>query len=167
MTSDKNSQEDEFTHLYRKFGPMVLRRCRYLLKDEERALDAMQDVFIRIMERRQNLSAISSSLFYTVATTVCFNRIRSEKLRSSPQIDHLLDSIADNCTVHHEEATDAAMMLDYIFSESRDDTRYMAVLHYVDGLTLEETAREMKMSVSGVRKRLSVLRKKALLCAGE
>lgn len=36
----------------------------------------------------------------------------------------------------------------------------MAILHYVDGLTLDETAAEMGMSVSGVRKRLRVLKAK-------
>ena len=26
---------EDFSTLYEKFGPMVLRRCRYILKDEE------------------------------------------------------------------------------------------------------------------------------------
>jgi RNA polymerase sigma-70 factor (ECF subfamily) len=34
----------------------------------------------------------------------------------------------------------------------------MAVLHYVDGLTLEQVAAETGLSVSGVRKRLKKLR---------
>jgi RNA polymerase sigma-70 factor (ECF subfamily) len=34
----------------------------------------------------------------------------------------------------------------------------MAVLHLVDGLTLEEVAAEMGLSVSGVRKRLRTLK---------
>jgi RNA polymerase sigma-70 factor (ECF subfamily) len=38
----------------------------------------------------------------------------------------------------------------------------MAFLHYVDGLTLHETAKETGLSVSGVRKRLAGLRAKAL-----
>jgi RNA polymerase sigma-70 factor (ECF subfamily) len=38
----------------------------------------------------------------------------------------------------------------------------MAVLHYVDRLTLEETAVEVGLSVSGVRKRLRRLREKGL-----
>jgi RNA polymerase sigma-70 factor (ECF subfamily) len=33
----------------------------------------------------------------------------------------------------------------------------MAVLHYVDGMTLEETAETVGLSVSGVRKRLRSL----------
>jgi RNA polymerase sigma-70 factor (ECF subfamily) len=38
----------------------------------------------------------------------------------------------------------------------------IAVLHLVDGLSLEETARETGMSVSGVRKRLRQLRERAV-----
>jgi RNA polymerase sigma-70 factor (ECF subfamily) len=34
----------------------------------------------------------------------------------------------------------------------------MATLHYLDGWTLEEVAREVGLSVSGVRKRLRSLR---------
>ena len=37
-------------------------------------------------------------------------------------------------------------------------TRTIAVMHLVDGLTLEEVAREAGLSVSGVRKRLRTLR---------
>lgn len=155
---------DDFAALYEKYGPMVLRRCRFLLKDEEKALDAMQDVFVRILEKRTSLTSVCSSLFYTVATRVCLNRIRSDKVRSGPSVENLVVEIADNVNANHEEVTDASVLLDSIFSETKDDTREMAVLHYVDGYTLEETAQKMNMSVSGVRKRLSVLRKKAVIC---
>ncbi|HPO03532.1 MAG: sigma-70 family RNA polymerase sigma factor [Spirochaetales bacterium] len=157
---------DDFGELYGKYGPMVLRRCRFLLKDEERALDCMQDTFVRIIERRERLSGVCSSLFYTVATSVCLNRIRSDRLRRGPQIENLLHEIEDSKSARHEEIVDTAALLDQIFEDTKDDTRTMAVLHYVDGLTLEETAEEMRMSVSGVRKRLAVLRKKALRDAG-
>jgi len=167
MNATNSVTTENFEELYQKFGPMVLRRCRYILKDEEKALDAMQDVFVRILERKDRLTGVCSSLFYTVATSVCLNKIRSDKIRRGPQIDNLLDAIADNNTAFHEEVTDTVLLLDNIFTDTKEDTRTMAVLHYVDGLTLEETAAEMKMSVSGVRKRLSGLRKKALVCAGE
>jgi len=48
-------------------------------------------------------------------------------------------------------------MLDAIFGGERESTRTIAVMHYVDGMTLEEVAREAGMSVSGVRKRLRML----------
>lgn len=167
MTASGNITLESFEELYGKYGPMVLRRCRFLLKDEDKALDSMQDVFVRILERREKMSGVCSSLFYTVATNVCLNRIRSDNVRWSPQTDGLFDGMADNKSAHHEKTTDDRLFLDYIFADAREDTRTMAVLHYVDGLTLEETAAEMNMSVSGVRKRLSALRKKALKCGGE
>ncbi|MEE0876707.1 MAG: sigma factor-like helix-turn-helix DNA-binding protein, partial [Fibrobacteraceae bacterium] len=47
-----------------------------------------------------------------------------------------------------------------LFSKEPESSRTIAVLHYVDGLTLEETAREVSLSVSGVRKRLRALKAK-------
>ena len=41
--------------LYEKYGPMVMRRCRQLLKDETEALDATQDVFVQVLRRRDRL----------------------------------------------------------------------------------------------------------------
>lgn len=161
MATEKNVSISNFDELYRKFGPMVLRRCRFLLKDEEKALDAMQDVFVRIIERSESISSMCSSFFYTVATRVCLNKMRSDKVRWAPQIDEVLDSIADTCNAGHEELTDASMLLDSIFADTKEDTRNMAVLHYIDGLTYEEVAEQMHMSVSGVRKRLTVLKTKA------
>ncbi len=46
---------------YRKYGPMVLRRCRSILKDEESALDAMQDVFVKILKKEKELTGDSPS----------------------------------------------------------------------------------------------------------
>ncbi len=154
---------DDFTGLYQKFGPMVLRRCMYLLKNEEKAYDAMQDVFVRVIERRTELSTVCSSFFYTVATRVCLNRIRSDRLRDCPSLDNLVTEIQDNISVNHEDVADSAALLERIFKEEKASTREMAILHYVEGYTFEETAEKMNMSVSGVRKRLSVLRQKAAL----
>ena len=53
--------------------------------------------------------------------------------------------------------------LDKLFEEEKETTRLIAVMHYVDGLTLEETASQIGLSVSGVRKRLRNLRKKGLI----
>jgi len=43
--------------LVRRYTPMVIRRCRQLLKDEDEAMDACQDVFVRLLERRGRLEA--------------------------------------------------------------------------------------------------------------
>ena len=56
-----------------------------------------------------------------------------------------------------EPSIEARSVLDRLFG-NEPSTHTIAVLHYIDGKTLEETAREVEMSVSGVRKRLRKLR---------
>ena len=152
---------EDFDSLYRKFGPMVLRRCRFLLKNEEKALDAMQDVFVRLIERKERITDVCSSLLYTMATNVCLNKIRSDKLRSGPEFEVIAEIVEDSTTSLTEQKIETSILLDCIFSERDSKDRQIAILHYVDGYTLEETAEITKMSVSGIRKRLNKLREYA------
>ena len=86
----------DIDQLYRQYGPMVMRRCRQLLRDEDLALDATQDVFVRLIERRDHLRAdYPSSLLYRIATNLCLNRIRDAKKRKTSTDQKLLEQIAD------------------------------------------------------------------------
>ena len=87
---------EDFDTLYNQYGPRVLRRCRFLLKDEDKALDAMQDVFVRLIERKEKISNICSSFMYTMATNVCLNKIRADKLRSGPEFDVIAEIVEDH-----------------------------------------------------------------------
>jgi RNA polymerase sigma-70 factor, ECF subfamily len=147
---------------YKKYGPMVLRRCRMLLCNEEKALDAMQDVFVKLIKKEKELIDNSpSSLLYRIATNTCFNILRSEKRKSHINNDEILLNVPGKD--EHENRVLTNHFLDKLFEEEKETTRMIAVLHYVDGLTLEETANEIGLSVSGVRKRLRNLRKKGLI----
>jgi len=152
----------DFGELYQKFGPMVLRRCRYILKDEEKALDAMQDVFLKIFENKCKIKDLCSSLFYVTATRVCLNKIRAEKLRTGPCLDEMAEIIADEFSEKENLKIEAAMVLEKIFEGRDEKDALIATLHYVDGLTLEETAAQVGMSVSGIRKKIDNLKKYSL-----
>jgi RNA polymerase sigma-70 factor (ECF subfamily) len=93
---------------------------------------------------------------YTTATNLCLNRIRDRGRHGKTDDDHLLYEIA---TLDDTEArVGASSVLGRLFGQSPVSSRTIAMLHYVDGMTLEETAQEIGMSVSGVRKRLRGLR---------
>lgn len=142
---------------------MVLRRCRQLLKNEDLALDAMQDVFVKVLNRKNSLTdSYPSSLLYTIATNHCLNVIRKEKRISSD--DEILERIVSAEAV--EDRAVNRMFLDQLFNDQKPSTRTIAVLHYMDGLTLEETAEMSRMSVSGVRRRLRKLREAGLNLEG-
>lgn len=162
-----NISKEEFEHLYNKFGPMVLRRCRFLLKDDLKAQDAMQDVFVRILESNYGKQDLCSSLFFTTATRICLNQIRSDKYRNHLQIENLSDLIEDSFSTKQKEIINVSLLLDTIFSQRDSLDKEIATLYYVDDYNLEETAAKVKMSVSGVRKRLAGLKKYAEKYVGE
>ncbi len=143
--------------LYLRYGPMVLRRCQTLLKDDARAKDAMQETFIRVLEKYAGKEIESpSSFFYQISTSVCLNQIRHEKVKQkvAPELEYV-STFCDGL-----EKGIWSRMVSTLFETELESTKYLAVLVYVDGYTLEEAAEEVGLSVSGVRKRLRGLKQR-------
>jgi len=151
---------------YLRYGPMVLRRCRTLLRDPAKAEDAMQDVFVSVIRHEETLrDEAPGALLLRVATNICLNKLRGERRRpEDAQTDDdlaLRIAQADDGGSDAESRTLARSVLGKLFGG--DDplaasTRSLAFMHLVDGLTLDEVARESRLSVSGVRKRLRGLK---------
>jgi RNA polymerase sigma-70 factor (ECF subfamily) len=138
--------------LYRRSGPMVFRRCRQLLGQEHEALDAAQEVFLKVARARLRLEGNApSALLNRIATNECLNRLRG-RTRAAAPLEEALSVIA--ATEDAESRSLARRVISRLFGQELPSTRTIAVLHYVDGLTLEEVAQEVGLSVSGVRKRL-------------
>jgi RNA polymerase sigma-70 factor (ECF subfamily) len=147
---------------YRRYGPMVLRRCRALLRQEEAAVDAMQDTFVQLLRYQDRLDEQApSSLLYRMATNICLNKIRTSKRKPEDSDDELVQRIA--AFDDSEGRLLAKLKLDEIFAKEKPSTRTIAVLHLVDGFTLEEVAEQVGLSVSGVRKRLRALKSRLSL----
>ena len=144
---------------YINYGPMVLRRCRQLLKNEEKALDAMQEVFTKLLLHRERLKNLyPSSLLFRISTNVCLNMIRVQHRHQSIHDENILTKIA-----LYDESENRLIIkdiLERIFKKEKKSTREIAVMHFVDGMTLKEVAAEVGLSLSGVRKRIEGLRKR-------
>jgi RNA polymerase sigma-70 factor, ECF subfamily len=161
MTSSIRERGVDVDGLYRRFGPMVLRRCRDLLGSEEAAADAMQETFVRVLRNQETLRGdYPSSLLYRIATNVCLNMMRSARRRPSVPAGELIETVAGSENVE-ARVLDAALV-EQIFSGVRASTRRAAEIHYMECATLEETAERVGMSISGVRKRLDGLRRQSL-----
>jgi len=144
---------------YRRYGPLVYRRCLRILRSEAQAEEAMQDVFVELVRRHAQLEDRGlSSLLFQIATHVGLNRLRTRRRHPEQEDDRVLALIAHDEQL--EERSLAEGMLSRLFGREPPSTRVMATLHYVDGMTLDEVAAELQMSVSGVRKRLRKLRER-------
>ena len=145
---------------YNKYGPMVFRRCMQLLRAEDDALDAMQDVFVNLLKQSKRLKGdYPSSLLYTMATNTCLNRFytrkrQRENLVSEEQVEAVF---LDN----GYEKVNARLLIEDIFRTESEVSRVICFMHHVDGMTLEEIGNTVGLSISGVRKRLIKFNKRA------
>ncbi len=156
MKGQNKPMQIDVEALYRRYGPMVLRRCRAILRDEDWAMDAMQGTFLRVLENRAALTdRYPSALLYRMATNVCLNMLRGRRRR--PAISADPDTIAGKEDL--EERVLDAYLLEQILSGTAEGVRKAALMHFRDGETLRETASGLGLSVSGVRKRLDSLRR--------
>ena len=146
---------------YRRYGPLVYRRCLRLLRNEAQAEEAMQDVFVALVRRRESIEDRGlSSLLFRMATHVSLNRLRTRRRHPEDDDERLLLRIAEDEQL--DERSVAGQLLERLFGREVASTRVMATMHYLDGMTFEEVAAEFSMSVSGVRKRLRTLRERLL-----
>lgn len=131
---------------------MVLRRCRALLRHDASAQDAMHDVFVQALRAQASLRSDSgAAFFHRLATNVCLNRLRSARRKPEDEGDAMVLAIAADLDL--EARAHAQSALKRLFADEPETTATVAVLHYLDGMTWDEVARELGLSVSGVRKR--------------
>ncbi len=70
---------DEIEKLYEQYGHWVFNRAKGILKDEETAWEAVQDVFLKVLEVGSGFRGDSSpwTWLYRITTNHCLNLIRS------------------------------------------------------------------------------------------
>jgi RNA polymerase sigma-70 factor (ECF subfamily) len=140
---------------YEKYLPMVLRRCRAMLGNEEDALDAAQDVFVKVLRAKKRLHGqFPSSLLYTIATNTCLNRIRWKKRQGEARAG---EPGSPEQPVHDRayDQVEEDMVMDAILKTESETTRTMCFMYHADSMTLKEIGEALGMSISGVRKRLA------------
>ena len=159
MKAKADAPDVDAEKLFDKYWPMVLMRCRQMLGDDAGAEDAAQEVFLKVLEKRDSLNAeYPSSLLWTMATNRCLNVLRSRAQRGEkPDGNSLLERVASPLNI--EAAIGARTVLRKLFERHLESSRTIAVLYLIDGMTLEEVALAVGMSVAGVHKRLRALRK--------
>jgi RNA polymerase sigma-70 factor (ECF subfamily) len=152
-------REIDIEAYYARYGPMVLRRCRRLLKDEQSAFDAMQEVFLKVLLARDRLTGtFPSALLYRMATNLCLNRIRDERRPGAGDCREILHRLS--FVSNPEDSAIAGNVLECILREEKQSTRQVAVMYFIDGMTIKEIAATVKLSISGVHKRLEKLRRR-------
>ena len=137
--------------LYEAHAPAVFARCRYLLRDEEGARDALQDVFVKVLRALPEFRAQASPHTWVlkIATHHCLNLKRAERAQWREQVKQLAAGRA-----HETEPPERRELLRALLGAAGPEEQEVAVLTFVAEMTQVEIAQATGRSLPTVRKRL-------------
>ncbi len=148
------AHRERVVRLYREYGPVVYRRCLRLLHDRERARDATQEVFVKLL-REERLSGDGDEVLpwiYRVATHHCLNLLRDAG--RSARVDGVPPE-AMEIAVRGEPSYTERYMVHEVLSRFDDTTQAVAVGVLVDGMEREEVAGALGISRRTVHRKLT------------
>jgi len=72
---------NKVSELYKKYGYIIHGRCVSILKNEDEAHDALQTVFLKLLEHYDSIKDKAKLVpwLYSTATNYCFNRLREKR----------------------------------------------------------------------------------------
>jgi len=141
--------------LYERYAPRVYERCRYLLRDEEEARDAMHDVFIKAQKNLDGFRGDASPLTWLtrIATNHCLNVIRAKR---APWHEKYKKEVENNERAHEHgaRATETDQLLRVCLNGCDKELAEIAIYYFVDEMTQKEITDLVGISAPTLRKRL-------------
>lgn len=148
----------EVSDVYQRYGALLARRCRLLLRDPAQADDAVQELVSVLLRRGEGLRAAESPYRWLcrVADRTCLDLLRrGRRLRTAVDIDSV-DPVG-NAPGADPEARLAVLESLALLDEGQQS---LAIMLFVDGLTQGEAATELGLSRVTVNKRAQEIRSK-------
>jgi len=137
--------------LYRRYGDMVLGRCRTLLRNDADAHEACQEIFLRAHRYRRSFRGESSpsTFLFRITTNHCLNVLRSRRRKPEELLED--PSLVPDT---HLDRVELRQLLATLLKDEDERTREIIVYRFVDGMTLREVGAMLGVSEAAVRKRI-------------
>ncbi len=153
----------ELQDLYERCAPVIYRRCRSILGNDEDANDAVQETFSRVIVSWDRFRGEASPLtwMYRISTNYCLNRIRNRRSRADKRHVHREDIVGAGFTRGREGAWEDEDTIRRLLELADEQTRAIVIHLFFDDMTREQAANMVGISVPTLRKRLNHFLKRA------
>jgi RNA polymerase sigma factor (sigma-70 family) len=153
--------------LYEKYGFLIYRTCRRILGSDDDAKDAMQEVFLKLLQHYGSIRNKERTVpwIFIAAKRHCFNLLRNNR-KFADGIDP--DETASR--IDEEKRLDQKDLIRLIFANQHENVRDAVYYTYVEEFDQEEirkitgqspatirrNLKRFRDSLRGIRKRLGV-----------
>ena len=145
--------------MYHRYGALLERRCRLLMRDRAHAEDALQELLTALLRRGESFREAASPYRWLcrAADRACLDLLRRSKhVREALSRDGLdtLDPLGPAPGVDAEARLVALQSL----GQLDDDQQSLAIMLFIDGMSQAEAAAELGLSRVTVNKRTQRIR---------
>jgi RNA polymerase sigma-70 factor (ECF subfamily) len=156
-------KQTQFNELFSKHYPKVLRLCKgYFNGDVDLALDATQEIFIKVWENLdsfRNESTISTWIF-RISVNTCLVYLRKKSTKKEINSDHFPTIESENYSPEIEEKLSKM----YACIHKLDETGKVIILMVLEGLDYSEIAQVVGLTEETLRVRIHRIKKNLTQC---
>lgn len=140
----------------------LMRFAFQILQEEESAKDVLQDVFLKLWQKRDELEKVESLESYAMRMirNRCLDVIRARHTVSMEVVKKNQFQEEEHHDADHLEIADSAVLVKKIIAELPDLQRTVIQLRDIEQLEYEEIAEVTQLNVNAIRVNLSRARKK-------
>ena len=140
----------------------LLRFALQILQDEEQAKDVLQDIFLKLWQKRDELAKVENLEAFAIRMTRnrCLDVIRTRRTVSMEVVKKNRLSGEDCSDTDYLESADTTSLVKRIIAGLPDLQRTVIQLRDIEQLEYDEIAEATELNVNAIRVNLSRARKK-------
>ena len=150
-----NSDLKSFRSLYDAYYAYLCGLAVSYIHDFEKARELVNDVFVRVWERRTQLKHPPLPYLISGIRNACYNYLRDSRKASGMTLV-LMERLPDAGLYNEDEVEDIVMMISEISTKLPQRCREVFSLHFNNRLDTEEIAARLGISPSTVRVHLKI-----------
>jgi RNA polymerase sigma-70 factor (ECF subfamily) len=161
MAGINRETEKELRSLYERYASLVHARCRSILRSDDEAWDATQDIFMKLFGALSSIEKKGSiySWLLSVSTNHCISLLRK---RRTVAFDEEIHSVGSSDQAPHQEKSLLLKEVLHRFLHPWDrKTREVVMYTYFYGYKQDEIAQLTGLGESTIRKYLTRFKRKA------
>lgn len=126
--------------LYMRYGYLVHRRCSYLLHQEDEAMDAVHDVFIKVIKYSYSFKHRNNPVpwLLQIANRICFDMLRKRSGTESIGPGELVNTQASG-------QEDRSLVIDILQTLDKK-TQDIVLYYFLEEMTMEEISKRIGIS---------------------
>ncbi|MBW4889751.1 sigma-70 family RNA polymerase sigma factor [Mucilaginibacter sp. HMF5004] len=136
---------DSFSHIHHELYPVLYHYLLKIFKDEDISQDILQDLFIKLWERRQTIGLILNVkvYFFKTARSLAFNYLKCRKNHSvalTDDMDFDIEFSQEEILMNKENSMELNRLLLTALNTLPKRQKEMIFLRYFDGWNYDEIA---------------------------